>query len=30
MEIKIIYRRGFGSQTTQIVEISRCRFAEDG
>ena len=24
MEIKIIFRRGFGSQTTQIVVISRC------
>ena len=30
MEIKIIFRRGFGSQTTQIVVISRCCFAEDG
>ena len=30
MEIKIIYRRGFGSQTTQIVKISRCCFAENG
>ena len=30
MEIKIICRRGFGSQTTQIVVISRCCFAEDG
>ena len=27
MEIKIICRRGFGSQTTQIVVISRCCFA---
>ena len=27
MEIKIICRRGFASQTTQIVEISRCCFA---
>ena len=27
MEIKIICRRGFGSQTTQIVGISRCCFA---
>ena len=27
MEIKIICRRGFGSQTTQIVVISRCYFA---
>ena len=30
MEIKIICRRGFGSQTTQIVVISRCCFAYDG
>ena len=30
MEIKIIFRRGFGSQTTQIVLISRCYFAWDG
>ena len=30
MEIKIIGRRGFGSQTTQIVVISRYRFAQDG
>ena len=30
MEIKIIFRRGFGSQTTQIVVISRCCFAWDG
>ena len=30
MEIKIICRRGFGSQTTQIVGISRCCFAWDG
>ena len=30
MEIKIICRRGFDSQTTQIVVISRCCFAEDG
>ena len=30
MEIKIICRRGFGSQTTQIVVISRCCFAWDG
>ena len=31
MEIKIIFRRGFGgSQTTQIVVITRCCFAEDG
>ena len=30
MEIKIICRRGFGSQTTQIVVILRCCFAEDG
>ena len=27
MEIKIICRRGFSSQTTQIVVISRCCFA---
>ena len=27
MEIKIICRRGFGSQTTQIVVNSRCCFA---
>ena len=27
MEIKIICRRGFGSQTTQIVVISRFCFA---
>ena len=26
MEIKIICRRGFGSQTTQIVVILRCCF----
>ena len=30
MEIKIIGRRGFGSQTMQIVVISRYRFAQDG
>ena len=30
MEIKIIGRRSFGSQTTQIVVISRCCFAQDG
>ena len=30
MEIKIICRRGSGSQMTQIVVISRCCFAEDG
>ena len=30
MEIKIIGRRGFGSQTTQIMVISRYRFAQDG
>ena len=30
MEIKIICRRGFGLQTTQIVVISRCCFAWDG
>ena len=27
MEIKIICRSGFGSQTTQVVVISRCCFA---
>ena len=27
MEIKTICHRGFGSQTTQIVVISRCCFA---
>ena len=27
MEIEITFRRGFGSQTTQIVVISRCSFA---
>ena len=30
MEIKIICHRGFGSQTTQIVVISRCCFTWDG
>ena len=30
MEIKIICRRGFGSQKAQIVVISRCYFAYDG
>ena len=29
MEIEIIFRRGFGSQTTQVVVISRC-LAENG
>ena len=29
IKIKIICRRGFGSQTTQIVVISSC-FARDG
>ena len=30
MELKIIYRRGFRSQTTQNLVISRCCFAKDG
>ena len=30
MEIKIICRRGFGSQTTQIVVISRSCLVWDG
>ena len=30
MEIKIICRRGFRLQTTQIFAIPRCHFAEDG
>ena len=30
MEIKIICRRGFRLQTTQIFAIPRCYFAEDG
>ena len=29
MKMKIICRRGFGLQTTQIVVISRCCFAWD-
>ena len=29
MEIKIIFRRGFRSQTSQILVISRSCFAED-
>ena len=30
MEIKIVCHCGFHSQTTQILVISRCCFAEDG
>ena len=30
LEIKIICRRGFGLQTTEIVVISSCWFAWDG
>ena len=29
MEIKTIFRRGFGLQMTQVVVISHCWFAED-
>ena len=30
LEIKMIFRRGFGSETTHILVISRCCFENNG